>query len=118
MWWNKQRTSFTTPIQMKEKLSIVIAVIAIAVTAFFMGRKAGEIITQTTRENDIKVFGRILQLAEVQHQYIVKTEALLDSINNWDETFMDTVMETDAYYEYEIAREKLLEECQKKNTTN
>ncbi len=38
--------------------------------------------------------------------YFYKTEALLDSICSWDNSFMDTVMETDAYYEYEVAREK------------
>lgn len=40
---------------------------------------------------------------EENYDYFEKTEALLDSINNWDESFMDTVMETDAYYEYEVA---------------
>lgn len=39
-------------------------------------------------------------------EYFNKTEALLDSINKWDESFMDTTMETDTYYEYEVAREK------------
>lgn len=40
-------------------------------------------------------------------EYYEKTEALLDSINKWDESFMDTVMETDVYYEYEVARKAL-----------
>lgn len=43
---------------------------------------------------------------EEDYNYFEKTEALLDSINNWDESFMDTVMETDAYYEYELAKEE------------
>lgn len=42
-----------------------------------------------------------------QNEYYEKTEALLDSINNIDESFMDTVMETDAYYEYETAKENI-----------
>lgn len=42
-----------------------------------------------------------------EYNYYKKTEALLDSINNWNEPFMDTVMETDAYYEYEVAKEAL-----------
>lgn len=40
-------------------------------------------------------------------EYYVHTEALLDSINNWDESFMNTVMETDVYYDYEIAKQNL-----------
>lgn len=43
-----------------------------------------------------------------QNEYFDKTEALLDSINNWNPGFIDTVMETDAYYEYEVARDKIL----------
>lgn len=42
-----------------------------------------------------------------EKEYYNKTEALLDSINTWHESFMDTVMETDVYYEYEVARENL-----------
>lgn len=41
------------------------------------------------------------------YEYYEKTEALLDSINNWHESFMDTVMESDVYYEYEVARTNL-----------
>lgn len=42
------------------------------------------------------------------NEYFEKTEALLDSINNWDESFMDTTMETDAYYEYEVSRSNFI----------
>lgn len=42
-----------------------------------------------------------------QYEYYEKTEALLDSINSWDNSFSDTVMETGAYYEYEVARQNL-----------
>lgn len=44
---------------------------------------------------------------EARNEYYNKTEALLDSIHKWDESFMDSVMETDSYYEYEVARENL-----------
>lgn len=44
---------------------------------------------------------------EEDYKYFEKTEALLDSINNWHESFIDTVMETDAYYEYELAKEEM-----------
>ena len=47
---------------------------------------------------------------EKDYKYYKKTEALLDSISNWDESFMDTVMETDAYYEYELAKYELTKE--------
>lgn len=42
-----------------------------------------------------------------QVDYFIATEALLDSTSVWSEDFMDTVMETDVYYDYEVAREKL-----------
>lgn len=46
---------------------------------------------------------------ESQDEYYNKTEALLDSINViYNDSFYDTVMETDTYYEYEVARENLL----------
>ena len=41
----------------------------------------------------------------MDNEYYTHTEALLDSINNWNESFIDTVMESDTYYEYELARE-------------
>lgn len=47
------------------------------------------------------------EVYQAQYNYYEKTEALLDSINNWDESFMDTVMETDAYYEYELAKQEI-----------
>lgn len=43
-----------------------------------------------------------------QYEYYEKTEALLDSINNWNSSFMDDIMETDAYYEYELAKDAIL----------
>ena len=46
---------------------------------------------------------------EKDYKYFKTTEALLDSINNWDESFMDTVMETDAYYEYKLAKEEYIQ---------
>lgn len=46
---------------------------------------------------------------ESQDEYYNKTEALLDSINViYNDSFYDTVMKTDTYYEYEVARENLL----------
>lgn len=42
-----------------------------------------------------------------QFEYQEKTEALLDSIYSWDNSFIDTVMETDVYYEYELAKEAI-----------
>lgn len=47
------------------------------------------------------------EVYESNYNYYEKTEALLDSIYNWDESFMDTVMETDIYYEYELAKENM-----------
>lgn len=45
---------------------------------------------------------------KANHDYFYTTEALLDSINEWEPSFMDNIMETDAYYEYELSREALL----------
>lgn len=42
-----------------------------------------------------------------EYTYYIKTEALLDSICAWDDTFHDTVMSTDVYYAYEEARANL-----------
>lgn len=39
--------------------------------------------------------------------YESKCEALLDSIASWDDSFLDTVCETDVYSEYSEAKEKL-----------
>lgn len=41
-------------------------------------------------------------------EYYFKTEALLDSINNCNQPFMEAVMRTDTYYEYEKARENFI----------
>lgn len=43
-----------------------------------------------------------------RREYFNRTEALLDSIYNWNPDLMDTAMETDVYYEYEVARDKIL----------
>lgn len=42
-----------------------------------------------------------------QYDYYKKTKALLDSINSWDSSFMDTVMESDVYYEYKLSYDKI-----------
>ena len=47
------------------------------------------------------------ELDKANEEYYNKCEALLDSICAWDDSFMDTVGETDAYFEYCEAREKL-----------
>lgn len=42
------------------------------------------------------------------HNYYQKTEELLDSIYTWnDSIFIDVIMETDVYYEYEVERDKI-----------
>lgn len=76
---------------MKRNIIIIALAAIIAVLASFIGYNAGKSHVYSERE-----------------EYYIHTEALLDSINNWDESFMDTVMETDAYYEYELAKENYL----------
>lgn len=51
--------------------------------------------------------GKSTALNEV-NGYFDTTETLLDSIAAWDNTFSDTVMETDTYSDYEEARDSLL----------
>ena len=49
-----------------------------------------------------------MELLDAYDEYFEKTEALLDStcaIQGPD--FHDVIMETDAYYEYEVAKEKV-----------
>ena len=65
-----------------QELTIILAMIIIALVYFQAGK-----------------------LCNKNIEYYNKTEALLDSINKWNEPFMDTVMETDTYYEYKIARD-------------
>lgn len=71
---------------MKNKIKISIALAILIVCIFFLGYKTGE----------SKIYSK-------QYNYYDKTEALLDSIYNWDKSFMDTVMESDAYHEYELS---------------
>lgn len=75
---------------MKNKIKISIALTILIVCIFFLGYKTGE-----------------STIYSKQYNYYDKTEALLDSIYNWDESFMDTVMESDVYYEYELSCVKL-----------
>lgn len=71
-------------------LSSIYSVI-IAAWAFFIGYNAGKAHVYST-----------------SNEYYDHTEALLDSINAWNKPFMEAVVETDAYYEYELGREKYL----------
>ena len=45
--------------------------------------------------------------ASIANEYFANTEILLDSINNQYNDFADIVMESDAYYNYEVSRNKL-----------
>lgn len=76
---------------MRKNIIIAILAVILAAWAFFIGHKMGE-----------------SHVYSMDNEYYNRTEALLDSINNWDESFMDTVMETDAYYEYELAKESYI----------
>jgi hypothetical protein len=40
--------------------------------------------------------------------YYNNTEVLLDSIDAWYPDFADLTMETDTYYEYEVCRDKIM----------
>lgn len=71
---------------MKTTIIKCIAAIILAAIALLIGYNMGKSHTYKASDN-----------------YYYKTEALLDSINNWDSSFMDTVMETDVYYEYELS---------------
>ena len=73
---------------MKENLIVVALALMIVFWAGLIGYNMGE-----------------SHVYSMDNEYYTHTEALLDSINNWDESFMDTVMESDTYYEYELARE-------------
>lgn len=76
---------------MKKNIIISALAVILAAWAFFVGYNMGK-----------------SHAYFASNEYYNRTEALLDSINNWDESFMDTAMETDTYYEYERAREKYI----------
>ena len=73
---------------MKDKPIILACAIILALVTFILGCNMGEAHAESAAM-----------------EYYDNTEALLDSIYSWDESFMDTVMESDAYYEYEVAKE-------------
>lgn len=73
---------------MKENLIVVALALMIAFWVGIIGYNMGE-----------------SHVYSIDNEYYTHTEALLDSINAWDESFIDTVMESDTYYEYELARE-------------
>lgn len=77
---------------MKKNIIISALVVILAAWTLFLGYNLG-----------------VSHVYSMDNEYYNHTEALLDSINNWDESFMDTVMETDAYYEYEMAKERYTE---------
>ena len=77
---------------MKKNIIISALAVILAAWAFFLGYNLG-----------------VSHVYSMDNEYYNHTEALLDSINNWDESFMDTVMKTDAYYEYEMAKERYTE---------
>lgn len=53
-------------------------------------------------------FSTINRVEQEQENYYNQVEALLDSICNHNEDyFHDTLMETDVYYNYEVARDQL-----------
>lgn len=71
---------------MKKSITLLIATTIIAIFIFSIGYFCGK-----------------RHVYSLNNTYYNKTEALLDSIYNWDESFMGTVMETDIYYEYELS---------------
>ena len=48
-----------------------------------------------------------MELLDEYDKYYKSVEILLDSVVVWDESFMDTTIETDVYFEYYKHREKI-----------
>lgn len=48
-----------------------------------------------------------MELLDEYDKYYESVEILLDSVVVWDESFMDTTLETDVYFEYYKHREKI-----------
>lgn len=71
------------------KKNIIIAVLSLVVVIL-----AGIICDQNTRIN-------------TYDRYNKNCETLLDSIASWDDSFIDTIVETDTYYNYLESREYL-----------
>lgn len=77
---------------MKEKIVLCVFIILIMFFPFYLGYTVGKIHTKA-----------------LNNEYYNHVEALLDSIYEWNESFMnDFVQETDTYYEYELSRDKYI----------
>lgn len=74
------------------KIKLMVATVLLGAALFAAGWLAGYARTEKT-----------------QREYYRNTEALLDSLNDWDNSFKTEVMNTYAYYNYEVARDKIRE---------
>lgn len=72
------------------KIKLMVATVLLGAALFAAGWLAGYARTEKT-----------------QREYYRNTEALLDSLYNWDSSFEEEAMNTDAYYNYEAARDKV-----------
>lgn len=74
-------------------------IVLIGVSAFILGYTVGT----PSKKEQIKIEDQISYLQELTKsygEYYDRCEELIDSINSWDDCFLDTAGETDAYYSY------------------
>lgn len=81
---------------MKEQ---IFAIVIALVSAFMLGYTVGTPAKGKQIELENKV-SHLQELTKSYGEYYDKCEELIDSINSWDDCFLDTAGETDVYYSY------------------
>lgn len=74
-------------------------IVLIGVSAFILGYTIGA----PSKKEQIETENQISYLQELTKsygEYYDRCEELIDSINSWDDCFLDTAGETDVYYSY------------------
>ena len=81
------------------KKSTFFITLIVVISAFILGYTVGT----PSKKEQIEVENQISYLQELTKSYVEyydKCEELIDSINSWDDCFLDTAGETDVYYSY------------------
>lgn len=76
-----------------------ICFIILTVSAFILGYTVGT----PSKKEQIEIENQLSYLQELTKsygEYYDRCEELIDSINSWDDCFLDTAGETDVYYSY------------------
>lgn len=89
----------------KYSIVVIISIIIGIITGYALLKKAAEL--DNLERANYNTLPYKIEVIQAYNDYYNQCEALLDSINSWDESFMDTIVETDAYFEYEVAKSRV-----------